>query len=741
MSLFRLFSLKPLRHRKGFSLLEMALTLGVTGTVLAGIWQLVGTSTQVRDAAAVATHALSVSAASESYIRGQRTALLALGGLSALNNVIRVKITDADTGDTANSLVGAGYLPSSFVNANSYGQSYQLYVRREDGGTIGSVDANDRLVGLLITTGGVSIADTMGARIAGIMGAPGGFLYTANNPASPTAATTARGNSGAWQVDLTATGWSGISTAATAGRLAALTNLTPQNTAGSGGAGGSSGASAASIDELTDAVTDYSTKYNIFMGNTAGANSTTEGYNTAIGYGALARISSTNPNSNNTAMGYNAMRGFWVGMTGLNNVGVGASAMVDLWSGNQNVAIGSGVAWGNSGGSNNTGVGYGAYGRTSGSNITAIGSYAGASQSYNTDGTGTTLVGAYTGHQMFGEYTTAVGAYIGSYGQGPGHQQVALGYGSLNKNSLNSIGNVAIGYQAGQNITDGDYNIVIGSGTDTPAATDNYRLNIGNLIYGKLDTYQVNIGNPTLTSNISFDVGRTDSARMPVGTTAQRPTCDATIEGGQRWNTTLGQMEFCNGTAWVQQVVPGTASTPTAPTGIGYIVLTNSTWDGNLGGQAGADAKCVADLTANDWMGKAAATAAGQVNAEKIQAMLWAQGYSCNDQWFSLVRSARYYYALSGDNTKGGASVVIDSNATWFPDSAVWSGATYFGASYTFWTMTDNCDTANYGCSAWTSSSSSKSGCVGQTTSAAARSCGTSAACNATRRLVCLVHP
>jgi uncharacterized membrane protein YgcG len=40
----------------------------------------------------------------------------------------------------------------------------------------------------------------------------------------------------------------------------------------------------------------------------------------------------------------------------------------------------------------------------------------------------------------------------------------------------------------------------------------------------------------------------TGAANLPVGTTAQRPASPAT--GQQRWNTSLGAMEFYNGTAW-----------------------------------------------------------------------------------------------------------------------------------------------------------------------------------------------
>lgn len=103
--------------------------------------------------------------AANSYINGQKAVLIALPELAAIGDAARIKITDLDTGDTATSVQGMGYLPEGFTNINSYGQEYALFVRREDAGSMGVVDAGDRPVGLLLTTGGEALKVTRRLRL------------------------------------------------------------------------------------------------------------------------------------------------------------------------------------------------------------------------------------------------------------------------------------------------------------------------------------------------------------------------------------------------------------------------------------------------------------------------------------------------------------------------------------------------------------------------------------------------
>ncbi len=83
-------------------------------------------------------------------------------------------------------------------------------------------------------------------------------------------------------------------------------------------------------------------------------------------------------------------------------------------------------------------------------------------------------------------------------------------------------------------------------------------------------TGNVGIGNSTLTTGASLDMGsRSDSFIPPSGTDAQRP---AGVAGMQRYNTTAGKLEYYNGSSWVQL----NASTP-ASGAAGYVQFSNGT--------------------------------------------------------------------------------------------------------------------------------------------------------------------
>jgi type II secretory pathway pseudopilin PulG len=744
--------LTPRPQQTGFSLLELALTMGVVGTVLTGLWQLMGMSGQVRDAAALASQAQTVAAAGQQYINSQRTTLLALGGLATLNSTVRIKILDGDTGDTATSVVGLGFLPSGFINQNSYGQSYQLYVRREDAGTIGAADDGDSLIGLLVSTGGSAIPDPLGARLSGFLGAAGGFLYSENNPAAPTAATDARGTNGGWAVALTATGWSSIGANAAAGRIAVLTNLVPQNASGAGNGSAAGGASA--IDDLSDGTTDYTTKYNVFLGEDAGASNSTGIQNTALGWSALKNNST---GSYNTAMGYKA--GFDTG--GSNNVAIGYEAYNGTyWGGNTsgsgNTAIGNQSMAGLAAESNNTAVGHAAMCSGYGEDVTAIGAYALYSACSSFTLTGSTVVGAGAWSQ--GEYNAVVGTETGSYnGSLQGSYNSVLGYEAIYY-AFGANYNVALGYRAGNNgfaNFTGANNIAIGASSVIPNPALNNQLNIGNYIYGNLSTKQINLGSSALTTDIAFDVGsKTSAGRLAKGTTAQRPTCDVSLVGAQRWNSETKSAEICNSNEWMQIHIYGAGSGDPNVTGMGYIVATAGRWDGNLGGMSGADAKCLSDLSTYDWKGKATAVANGKLIAGNVKAILWGAGWSCDDWNFSLVPGAAYAYAVSNKPMMGGAVTIAPGAYDYPPNKADWTAANYLDGQFAFWARSGSCSSST-ACSNWTSNSAAQVGMLG-TPGAAEPRIGTnpvyaqqadgrtfaySDSCDKQFQLLCLVGP
>lgn len=229
--------------------------------------------------------------------------------------------------------------------------------------------------------------------------------------------------------------------------------------------------------------------------------------------------------------------------------------------------------------------------------------------------------------------------------------------------------------------------------------------------------------------------------------------CSGTTEGAQRYNSTDHVMEFCNGTTWTPFAQVQTTSGPTAPAGSGYFVLTHTTWNGNLGGIAGADAKCLTELgtTYTSWRGYSTANSNGQITAGKVHAFLCDQYGTCNN----LMPLTTYYFAYANSGTPGGASFTTDATGLGPNDSAMWSAANYFSGTYTYWmnrqddpgggvtpTKWVNSEADGLDCSLWTSSSSGSSGNYGNSgTNDALRWWGGSAGCNITRRLICFVNP
>lgn len=87
--------------------------------------------------------------------------------------------------------------------------------------------------------------------------------------------------------------------------------------------------------------------------------------------------------------------------------------------------------------------------------------------------------------------------------------------------------------------------------------------------------------------------------------------------------------------------------------GLGYFVEVPSTEGQPFGGISGANAKCLADLTSLDWLGKSDAAARGALRAAFIHAWLCSAA-SC----FDLAPNETYAYASAVHTTAGGISFV-----------------------------------------------------------------------------------
>lgn len=252
-----------------------------------------------------------------------------------------------------------------------------------------------------------------------------------------------------------------------------------------------------------------------------------------------------------------------------------------------------------------------------------------------------------------------------------------------------------------------------------------------------------------LYAQISADLFSGGAIKIGPSTT----TCDSNAKGAIRYNTTDDIMEFCNGAAWTAFVQQQSSPGITAPAGSGYFVMTHTTWNGNLGGLAGADAKCLTELgtTYTSWKGYTTANGNGQITAGKVKAFLC--DYSCNN----LMPLTTYYFAYANNGSIGGASFTTDATGRGPSDSNPWSAANYFGGTYTYWTgRTDDIGSgvdpqawfntySGYVCdngSAWTATTSGYIANTGNSsTTDAQRWWSNNYGCNTSRRLICFVNP
>ena len=179
---------------------------------------------------------------------------------------------------------------------------------------------------------------------------------------------------------------------------------------------------------------------------------------------------------------------------------------------------------------------------------------------------------------------------------------------------------------------------------------------------------------------------------------------------------------YCDGTQW--RKAQGTCAFLPGSRGSGYFVMTQSTWNGNLSRQVGANALCLTELTTNtNWKGYSDANSRGLLISTKVRAFLCDAGTGC----MNPLPNTTYYFATVGDAAAGGASFTTDVDGRGPGDSANWSGASYFNGNYTVWTgRGDNFGGVNtatlwntitiensHNCSFWTDGSGTVAGGVG----------------------------
>lgn len=230
------------------------------------------------------------------------------------------------------------------------------------------------------------------------------------------------------------------------------------------------------------------------------------------------------------------------------------------------------------------------------------------------------------------------------------------------------------------------------------------------------------------------------------------------------YNQNYHSYQFCNGTSWIAYgggalcAPASNGYAPTTPSGVGYFVLTKTTYTGNFTGfqnlQA-ADSDCLTDLTTNTgWKGYATANANGQLIATKVHAFM-CNGEYCNNP----LPLTTYYFSNANNSLAGGAFFTTDSYGDGPQDSADWGAANYFSGAYTYWSNRNinNGDSiwattplCNYNpscnCSDW--STTFGFGAVGVTTAESHDRWGwgpfggdEAIACSTSLRLICFVDP
>ena len=186
------YSARRARRRRGLTLIESAMALGLFALAAGFAVQQVAEYMDNVKARTVAGKMLEVSEASQGYIKQNFPALM---DKMAVNQVITIPVgrPNATTAPPAgplglDSIQGAGFLPSSFIDVNGYGQRHALLVRK--------VDAN-HVEAMITTYGGRTIADASLAKIGTFVGNTGGYVLAA--PPKPADANMVIGSYGGYR--------------------------------------------------------------------------------------------------------------------------------------------------------------------------------------------------------------------------------------------------------------------------------------------------------------------------------------------------------------------------------------------------------------------------------------------------------------------------------------------------------------------------------------------------------------
>lgn len=209
---------------------------------------------------------------------------------------------------------------------------------------------------------------------------------------------------------------------------------------------------------------------NIMIGRDAGSTLLSADNNIGIGLSSCNALTS---GFQNTAIGTNTLK---FSTAAFRNIAIGHNVLVGC-TGALNTAVGTFAMSLGTGGNTNVAFGYAALQACAGNNNTAIGSNTGNSI---TTGSDNTSLGAFSLSLVStGVRNVAIGAQAA--GNRTGSRNVCVGYGSGTTGiGVTGDDNTIVGNAAGQILTKGAGNVIIGSGANVDTAVRNNAVVIGN---------------------------------------------------------------------------------------------------------------------------------------------------------------------------------------------------------------------------------------------------------------------
>lgn len=227
-------SIRSLRTRLpvwGFTLIELAIVLGVAGLLFAGLWRLMsGGNQQLRDQAAASSQIQLISAVKnylassdgQTYMKSKNTNMNPFAlGLPATNTDLTNCKGNYAPGSPLQTF--CTYLPAGFsqTTVNPYGQNFTIQIIGDGTGNIPSTYSF-----MILTSGGNAIPDSSGGRISASIGGDGGFVYSNNVCGNnPSVQSWACGAYGTWSVKVTDYGFAAP---ATGGYIASRSYYAPE---------------------------------------------------------------------------------------------------------------------------------------------------------------------------------------------------------------------------------------------------------------------------------------------------------------------------------------------------------------------------------------------------------------------------------------------------------------------------------------------------------------------------------